>query len=289
MKAGSKHDPFHGKVWVAIVMLWDAKTHSLLWAQRSDNLRWSFPGGKFELGATKPVLDSCITQGPCDHDLSETMVRECYEELNIHVDNFIWFTSVETDTYMFGLFLIDKWHGEIKLNDEHVDYKWRHFTSSVDFPKFGVDRCVLPTVSGFDEYKFDDIDCDDIPILPSNMEFASKCFLFMVESCLPSIHLHGAIYPVFRTDTNEMRWGKFTYRFLPNNYPTLDVIQKLIPAWHSGDALPEYVCYQPSVYELDTNPSSALVDAFRKIAAKKGIWDAVIFVCMVDRMYYNAV
>jgi 8-oxo-dGTP diphosphatase len=89
--------------------------HEILCAQRSSTGElanyWEFPGGK---------VDSSETH-------EETLVRELEEELNITVQNYTKFMTVEYSYPDFDLilhtYIVDKFYGDISLNF-HQSIQW---------------------------------------------------------------------------------------------------------------------------------------------------------------------
>ena len=70
---------------------------------------WATFGGKIE---------QCETP-------SEALVRECYEELGIYIENPEWIDVVEDDfKHDIHFFSVKSWKGEITNKSEHYEVRW---------------------------------------------------------------------------------------------------------------------------------------------------------------------
>jgi 8-oxo-dGTP pyrophosphatase MutT (NUDIX family) len=96
------------------------KQDRLLMMKRSDNQSWGLPGGSVEPGEV----------------VEDAARRETFEETNLEVDE-ISFFGVFSGLELFYkypngdevyniliVYLSRDWRGEIKLNDEHTEWRW---------------------------------------------------------------------------------------------------------------------------------------------------------------------
>ncbi len=103
----------------AVLLIVDEQNR-LLMMKRSDSELWGVPGGAVELGEV----------------IEDAAKRETREEVNLEVRNmslFGVFSGPELyykypngdEVYNVSIvYLSNDWHGEIKLNDEHTEWKW---------------------------------------------------------------------------------------------------------------------------------------------------------------------
>ena len=70
---------------------------------------YAFPGGKFEKG----------------EDALDAICRECKEETNLDIDkNNIVFLNTISNELGHKFYLAKNFSGDLKLNNEHSDFKW---------------------------------------------------------------------------------------------------------------------------------------------------------------------
>lgn len=103
----------------AVILVVDHE-HRLLMMKRSDSKTWGVPGGAVELGEV----------------IEDAARRETREETNLEIAEmslFGVFSGPELyykypngdEVYNVSIvYLSHNWHGEIKLNDEHTEWKW---------------------------------------------------------------------------------------------------------------------------------------------------------------------
>jgi ADP-ribose pyrophosphatase YjhB (NUDIX family) len=103
----------------AVLLILD-EHNRLLMMKRSDSELWGVPGGAVELGE---VIESAAK-------------RETREEVNLEVGEMSFFGVFSgpelyykypngDEVYNVSIVYLSRdWHGEIKLNDEHTEWKW---------------------------------------------------------------------------------------------------------------------------------------------------------------------
>ncbi len=103
----------------AAILVFDSQNRLLL-MKRSDNRCWGIPGGSIEPGETLEIAAR----------------RETYEETNLEIDElslFGVFSGPEfyykypngDETYnVTAAYLSHAWHGEVRLNEEHTEWRW---------------------------------------------------------------------------------------------------------------------------------------------------------------------
>ena len=90
------------------------KDNQILLLKRASNDAWmpdhyAFPGGKFEKG----------------EDALDAICRECKEETNLDIDkNNIVFLNTISNELGHKFYLAKNFSGDLKLNNEHSDFKW---------------------------------------------------------------------------------------------------------------------------------------------------------------------
>jgi 8-oxo-dGTP pyrophosphatase MutT (NUDIX family) len=103
----------------AVLLILDEQKR-LLMMRRSDNKMWGIPGGAVEPGE---VIESAAK-------------RETWEEVNLEVGEISLFGVFsgpelyykypnDDEVYNVSIvYLSHDWHGEVKLNEEHTEWKW---------------------------------------------------------------------------------------------------------------------------------------------------------------------